>query len=84
MSEVVGGSAAPKTPAPDPGREAREASFAARRERLQRVVRLIFDGEEIQLKRTNEFTEHYKIDYSNAYVRTGPGTLRGTCYPAAF
>ena len=44
----------------------------------------IFDGEEIQLKRTNEFTEHYKIDYSNAYVRTGPGTLRGSCYPAAF
>ena len=41
MSEVVGGSAAPKTPAPDPGREAREASFAARRERLQRVVRLV-------------------------------------------
>ena len=45
---------------------------------------VIFDGEEIEVKRTNDFTEHYKIDYSNSYVRTGSGTYRGACYPAAF
>ncbi len=45
---------------------------------------VIFDGEEIEVKRTNDFTEHYKIDYSNAYVRTGKGIYRGACYPAAF
>lgn len=45
---------------------------------------VIFDGEEIQVKRTNELTEHFKIDYSNAYVRKGPGIYRGSCYPAAF
>ncbi len=45
---------------------------------------VIFDGEEIEVKRTNDFTEHYKIDYSNSYVRTGAGIYRGACYPAAF
>jgi len=45
---------------------------------------VIFDGEEVEVKRTNELTEHFKIDYSNAYVRKGPKTYRGTCYPAAF
>jgi hypothetical protein len=44
----------------------------------------IFDGEEIQLKRTNEFTEHYDVNYSDKYIRTGPGIYRGSCYPAAF
>ena len=44
----------------------------------------IFDGEEIQLKRTNEFTEHYDVNYADKYIRTGPGTYRGSCYPAAF
>jgi hypothetical protein len=44
----------------------------------------LFDGEEIQVKKTNEFSEHYDVNYSDKYVRTGPGSFRGTCYPAAF
>jgi hypothetical protein len=43
-----------------------------------------FDGEEIQLKRSNEFTEHYDINFSDQYVRRGQGIFRGACYPAAF
>ncbi len=43
-----------------------------------------FDGEEIQAKRSNEFSEHYDINYSDRYVRRGPGTFRSSCYPAAF
>ena len=43
-----------------------------------------FDGEEIQVKRTNEFTEHYDINYADKYIRRGPGIFRGSCYPAAF
>jgi hypothetical protein len=43
-----------------------------------------FDGEEIQVKRTNEFTEHYDVNYQDRYVRRGPGAYRGSCYPAAF
>jgi hypothetical protein len=43
-----------------------------------------FDGEEIQIKRTNEFTEHYDINYADKYIRRGQGIFRGSCYPAAF
>ena len=43
-----------------------------------------FDGEEIMLKRTNEFTEHFDVNYSDKYVRKGSGIYRGACYPAAF
>lgn len=43
-----------------------------------------FDGEEIQVKKTNEFTEHYDVNYQDHYVRRGPGIYRGSCYPAAF
>jgi hypothetical protein len=41
-------------------------------------------GEEIELKRTNEFTEHFDINYQDKYVREGSGIYRGACYPAAF
>ena len=44
----------------------------------------VFDGEEIQVKRTNDFTEHYDVNYSDKYIRTGSGIYRGSCYPAAF
>jgi hypothetical protein len=44
----------------------------------------IFDGEEITIKKTNEFTEHYDVNYADHYIRTGPGIFRGSCYPAAF
>lgn len=43
-----------------------------------------FDGEEIQLKRTNERSEHYDVNYADKYIRTGAGTYRVSCYPAAF
>jgi len=44
----------------------------------------LFDGEEITLKRTNDFSEHYDINQSDNYVRLGPGIYRAACYPAAF
>lgn len=44
----------------------------------------VFDGEEIQVKRTNTFSEHYDVNYADHYIRTGPGIFRGSCYPAAF
>jgi len=47
-------------------------------ETLRRERADLFNGDEVQL------TEHFKIDYSNAYVRKGPKTYRGTCYAAAF
>jgi len=43
-----------------------------------------FDGEEIQLKRSNELSEHYDVNYADRYVRRGPGIFRSSCYPAAF
>jgi len=43
-----------------------------------------FDGEEIQMKVENEFSEHYDVNYQDMYVRRGPGIYRGSCYPAAF
>jgi hypothetical protein len=43
-----------------------------------------FDGEEIVVKRTNEFTEHFDVNYQDRYVRMGSGIYRGACYPAAF
>ncbi|HXY38605.1 MAG TPA: hypothetical protein VEQ10_03000 [Vicinamibacteria bacterium] len=43
-----------------------------------------FDGEEVPVKRTNDFTEHYKINLADKYVRRGSNDYRGTCYPAAF
>lgn len=44
----------------------------------------LFDGEEIQIKRTNELSEHYDVNYQDKYIRTGPGSFRGSCYPASF
>jgi hypothetical protein len=44
----------------------------------------MFDGEEIRLKRTNDFTEHFDVNYQDVYVRKGFGIYRGNCYPAAF
>jgi hypothetical protein len=44
----------------------------------------LFDGEEIQVKRTNEFSEHYDVNYGDKWIRTGRGIFRGSCYPAAF
>jgi hypothetical protein len=46
--------------------------------------RLDGKGEEITIKRTNEFTEHFDINYQDKFVRLGSGIYRGACYPAAF
>jgi hypothetical protein len=43
-----------------------------------------FDGEEIPVKRSDDFTEHFKISFMDKYIRTGFGIYRGACYPAAF
>jgi hypothetical protein len=43
-----------------------------------------FDGEEIEMKNSNEFSEHFDVNYADKYVRRGPGIYRGACYPAAF
>jgi len=43
-----------------------------------------FDGEEIQVKLKNEVSEHYDVNYQDAFVRRGEGIYRGSCYPAAF
>lgn len=43
-----------------------------------------FDGEEIQVKNSNDFTEHFDINFKDQYIRKGPGIYRGACYPAAF
>jgi hypothetical protein len=44
----------------------------------------IFDGEEIALKMTNEFSDQYKIMLSSGHVQTGDKVYRATCQPPAF
>lgn len=43
-----------------------------------------FDGEEMQVKNTNSFSDQYHIMISSGYVRRGASSYRATCYPAAF
>jgi hypothetical protein len=43
-----------------------------------------FDGAEIQVKRTNDFSEQYDILTSNNHARRAPGSYRSTCSPAVF
>jgi hypothetical protein len=44
----------------------------------------VFDGEEIALKMSNEFSDQYKIMTSTGHVQTGPSVYRATCRPPAF
>ena len=44
----------------------------------------VFDGEEIALKMTNEFSDQYKIMISSGHVQTGDKVYRATCTPPAF
>lgn len=44
----------------------------------------VFDGEEIAVKMTNEFSDQYKIMTSTGHVQTGPSVYRATCLPPAF
>ena len=43
-----------------------------------------FDGEEMQVKNTNDFSDQYHIMISSGYIRRGDSSYRATCYPAAF
>ena len=44
-----------------------------------------WDSEEIQVKKENRFSEHYKIFLSDGHVRrVDGGAYRSTCWPAAF
>ncbi len=43
-----------------------------------------WDGEEMVVKRTNEFTDHYDILTGDNFIRRGNGQYRVSCYPAAF
>lgn len=43
------------------------------------------DGEELAVKTgSNTFSEQYDINFQDKYIRTGSGTYRASCYPAAF
>jgi hypothetical protein len=43
-----------------------------------------YDGEELQVKNSNDFNDQYDILTSSFLYRWGPGSYRSTCYPAAF
>lgn len=43
-----------------------------------------FDGEEVQVKNTNDFNDQYHVLVSSGHVRRGPSSYRVTCYPASF
>jgi hypothetical protein len=43
-----------------------------------------FDGEEMQVKNSNDFNDQYHIMISSGYVRRGASSYRTTCTPASF
>jgi len=43
-----------------------------------------YDGEELAVKSSNDFSEQYDISTSQGYVRQGDGSYRATCWPAWF
>jgi hypothetical protein len=43
-----------------------------------------FDGEEMQVKNSNDFNDQYHIMISSGYVRRGSSSYRTTCTPASF
>lgn len=42
------------------------------------------DNNQVQLKNSNDFSEHYDILVSTVHIRRGDGSYRATCNPAAF
>jgi hypothetical protein len=44
----------------------------------------LFDGEDFQIKQTNDFNDGYDIITSSSYIRRGSGSYRGTCHPSGF
>jgi hypothetical protein len=43
-----------------------------------------WDGEELAIKRTNDFNDQYDILTFENFVRRDNGSYRATCYPAWF
>ena len=43
-----------------------------------------WDGEELVVKKHNEFSEQYDIFAGEGYIRRGAGSYRASCFPAAF
>jgi hypothetical protein len=44
----------------------------------------VFDGEEVAVKKTNDFSDQYDIITAGDFVRWGDGAYAATCEPAAF
>lgn len=44
----------------------------------------LWDGEEVGVKKSNDFNEQYQVMTSQGYVRWGGGAYRSTCFPAWF
>jgi hypothetical protein len=51
---------------------------------VQRGFCAKWDGEELNVKRGNGFSDHYDIITSGGYIRRQGGSYRATCRPAAF
>jgi hypothetical protein len=55
---------------------------------VQGVVRqglcAAYDGEELAVKRTNDFNDQYDVLTGDGYLRRGEGSYTATCRPAAF
>lgn len=43
-----------------------------------------YDGEELAVKKTNDYSEQYDILLASGHMRRGPGSNRGICRPAWF
>jgi hypothetical protein len=44
----------------------------------------LFDGEDLQIKNSNDFNDGYDIITANSYIRRGPGCYLGSCRPSGF
>lgn len=44
----------------------------------------VVEGDKVQVKSSNDFSEEYAIILSNGHIRRGDGAYRSTCSPAAF
>jgi hypothetical protein len=50
----------------------------------QRGLCGLYDGEELAVKKTNDFNDQYDIFTSDGFMRRGLGSYRSTCRPAWF
>jgi hypothetical protein len=44
----------------------------------------VWDGEEMAVKDSNNFSEQWDILLASGHIRRGPGAYRGVCRPAIF